>query len=441
VSKQNGDGYRENLLGAGLLGGKYCTPAAQEFPLGVLPNPLRAFVTQQAKAMNVPSDYIAGPLLVALGGAIGLNRILEIKRGYEVSGALWLVVVGGSGMAKSPALKKAIGFLNDSEQEEEVRIIVSDTTMEALVELMMRNPRGLVQVIDEMAGFTKRFNKYRGGLGSDEQDYLSLWSGEKITVDRKGLIKPLIVQYPFLGLVGTIQPSTLKEFFTPLRIQSGMAPRILVVWPEEIPSEYSVATVDEAAIEKVREVFKKLRGPEEKILAFSEKAKAVWFDEANKNCDEQNVLPEIFKGTWSKMQSYAGRLILIIHTVKEALGLADDEVQADTVKDGWRLVEYFKAQVIKTYLKLEAIKKIKQTKSSKERLLDWIKRKAIKEITVREVISSGVFDSMGRMDAASARELLNELESEGLGKWNLKGNKFLVNLNPAPSSPANVAPT
>ena len=47
------------------------------------------------------------------------------------------------------------------------RIDVNDVTMECLINLLADNPRGLVMVQDELAGFLSGMNQYKGGKGSD----------------------------------------------------------------------------------------------------------------------------------------------------------------------------------------------------------------------------------------------------------------------------------
>ena len=75
------------------------------YPVGKLPKPLGGFVSDGAAALGCDPSYLALPLLVAAGAAIGNTRRLILKRGWEVCPVLWAAMVGDSGTAKSPAFR------------------------------------------------------------------------------------------------------------------------------------------------------------------------------------------------------------------------------------------------------------------------------------------------------------------------------------------------
>ena len=54
------------------------------------------------------------------------------------------------------------------------RRLVSDTTVEALVPILEANPRGVVLEMDELSGWLRSFNEYKGGRGKDVPHYLSM---------------------------------------------------------------------------------------------------------------------------------------------------------------------------------------------------------------------------------------------------------------------------
>jgi hypothetical protein len=71
----------------------------------VLPDDLARYVREGAKAMGCPDDYLAVPLLVIAGAAIGGSRVIEAKRGWREASCLYAALVGDPGTTKSPALK------------------------------------------------------------------------------------------------------------------------------------------------------------------------------------------------------------------------------------------------------------------------------------------------------------------------------------------------
>ncbi|MSQ47464.1 MAG: DUF3987 domain-containing protein, partial [Deltaproteobacteria bacterium] len=79
----------------------------EPFPLEALPPTLRDLVKAGAETIHCPVDYIAVPLLALAGGAIGATRVIEIKRGWRESAALFTAIVAMPGAKKSPALKLA----------------------------------------------------------------------------------------------------------------------------------------------------------------------------------------------------------------------------------------------------------------------------------------------------------------------------------------------
>ncbi len=449
------DGNTGKVLGAWQLGDLYSTAEARKFPLEALPQPVRDYVEQQAKALYVPVDFVAGPLLVALGGAIGRARKLQIKPGYKVNTALWLIVVGVSGTAKSPALQEATGFLHELEDSDN-RIVISDITIEAIAQMMEQHQQGLVQVMDEMSAWAKRLNRYRPG--SDEQDYLAMWSSGPITVDRKSLDKSSIrISDSYLSIVGTIQPMPMKNLFTRDRIESGLSARLLVCWPERIDRHYTEDTVASEIVENIQNLFKKLYNLSTlnckntksttpailsiktcntiatEILTLSDGARKAWRKCAEANQAEINRgdMPEEFRAPWSKMESYAGRLILILHLVKRVLDLTGEKVEVDTVMEGWKLIGYFKAHAWKAYYELRSIAGPQDALS---RLRNWISRhQELEQFALRDVLGAKI---PGIDKAEIAKHLLNKLAEEGVGKWSEDGGKFMVNLNPAPSNPA-----
>jgi hypothetical protein len=75
------------------------------FPVAVLPEPIRGFVACGARSIGCDPSYLALPLLVALGAAIGNTRRLLLKQGWSAPPIIWAAIVGESGTSKTPAFK------------------------------------------------------------------------------------------------------------------------------------------------------------------------------------------------------------------------------------------------------------------------------------------------------------------------------------------------
>ncbi len=237
-------------------------PAADEFPTEVFPASLELFAREAAEAVGCPVDYFGLPMLAIAGGAIGASKALAVKKGYVQRGLLYGAIVGPPGDAKSPALSMVAGPLHDAQhrawelykQEKLVhesdcakakqdgkekpappllrRVHTDDATTESLGPILQRNPRGVSMIKDELAAWVTAANQYKGGRGSDRQFWLSNWAGVPACIDRKGVQEPLIIPYPFVCVLGGIQPDVLEVLADPRGRADGSVDRILFAYPD-----------------------------------------------------------------------------------------------------------------------------------------------------------------------------------------------------------------
>lgn len=235
------------------------------FPIDVLPPSIAQMVYEGALSQGVDVALWAVPALGALAGAIGAARLLRMKRTWLVPTTLWTVTVAPSGSGKSPPLnvltrphwerdkmlvestRKAIveyerrlaagKGARDPEQQDtgkppRLALVIDDTTMEATVERLADNPKGLILVKDEVSGLFASFDAYRQGRGADEQRWMEIYDGRPVKTDRKGGDRPTIVATrPSVSIVGTIQPAVLRRVMTKQRRDSGFAARMLFAAP------------------------------------------------------------------------------------------------------------------------------------------------------------------------------------------------------------------
>jgi Protein of unknown function (DUF3987) len=224
------------------------TATVEPFPVEVLPAPLRQLVEEGAKALPCPPDFIGVPMLSVLGTAVGNAVAIEVKPGWIEGPHINAAVVADPGSKQSPALdlavrplyaqqdhdyhayqeqrkiydeqvaqyeidlaawKKAVHARNASREQRPLppdepvmpQIWTSDSTLEALAELLERNPRGLVKVRDELTGWVLSMNQYKGGHGANRQAWLSFWNGAPVAVNRKSRKQPILPPQP-AGLRG-----------------------------------------------------------------------------------------------------------------------------------------------------------------------------------------------------------------------------------------------
>jgi hypothetical protein len=169
-----------------------------EFPSGVLPPALSAYVRAAARGIRVPEEMIAVPMLVFAGATIGNRLQVTLKRGWSELPTLYAAVVADPGSAKSPSLMAAqwpihnlqedaydiwkdqqaafeseLSQWNDTTKAERgpkpkaptlYHLYSTDPTMEALVS-MLNQVQGIAVIRDELMGWVNSLDKYRGGKG------------------------------------------------------------------------------------------------------------------------------------------------------------------------------------------------------------------------------------------------------------------------------------
>jgi hypothetical protein len=90
------------------------------------------------------------------------------------------------------------------------RVLTMDASTEELQRLLADNPRGLLHMRDELAGWFGGFDRY-GGKGADRGFYLECWNGGAYANDRvKNHDKPVRIKHAALAIVGGMVPDRLR---------------------------------------------------------------------------------------------------------------------------------------------------------------------------------------------------------------------------------------
>ncbi|TWT86587.1 hypothetical protein Mal64_34140 [Pseudobythopirellula maris] len=439
----------------------------EPFPVEVLPEPVKGFVVEGAKAIGCDTSYIALPMLTAMAAAIGNSRRIELKKGWTEPAILWTAIVGDSGTMKSPAFELALGPVrrrqsqamadHDANNTEylakkdfydadkanrrkrggegpqpdapeapiAVRYVADDLTIEALAGLLSNQPRGLLVARDELAGWFNSFDRYSQASGGDAARWLELHAGRSLMVDRKTGDKPtLFVPRAAVSIAGGIQPGVLRRALSPQYRESGMAARLLFASPPHLPKRWTEEEVDPNKTAAMERLFDRLyeldfeaneRGDlEPRIASLSYRAKPVWIEFYNNHANEQAAMTGELSAAWSKLEGYAARLALVIHyavwAVKDSALGGDDPriVEESSVVAGIKLAEWFKHEARRIYGDLHA----NEADRSQKQLMDHI-RSLGGTCTVRELHRS----VRSKATAAEIEEELNVLVKSGHGDW------------------------
>jgi hypothetical protein len=255
-------------------------------PLEVF-GPWRQWIADTAESTSTPPDYAACALLSVAASLLGNAAWVSPWSGWEEPPVIWMGLVGDPSSGKSAALGPFMKIIRDIEKdmavdfdatrrewetakeaaecardawESEVktatknhippplmpanadapvepvrpRLVVSDTTQEALTAILAGQPRGLLMNRDELAGWLASFDRYNAG-GSERALWLEGTGGRPFTVDRvKNAGKPIIIPRLCVGALGGIQPDRLSTLLFS-GDDDGLASRLLMTWPNPIP--------------------------------------------------------------------------------------------------------------------------------------------------------------------------------------------------------------
>ncbi|RLS30088.1 MAG: DUF3987 domain-containing protein [Planctomycetota bacterium] len=303
------------------------------------------------------------------------------------------------------------------------RVMVEDTTTEALAVALSENPRGLILAADELNSWLAGMDRYGTGKGgSDEAFYLKCYSGRSHNVLRRGGGR-LHVRQAALWITGTIQPGVLRRSLSAERKEAGLAARMLLAAPPRRPALWSEETVSAMVRDCFGQVVRRLYelqpcadvgGRENSLVVpLSYEAKKLWIDFYNTHNEEAAALVGDLLAAWSKLEETAGRLALILHETKVASRQAKaGAVDAATMSQALRLAEWFKNETRRVYGILAEDDLDQANRQDDERLLAFIDRQA-SAVTPRDVLTGCRWIET----AADAEAALKQLVDAGRGRW------------------------
>jgi hypothetical protein len=436
------------------------TPPWQPFPTATLPGIARDFVRAAAAAIGCDESFIALPVLATLAGAIGNTRSILLKRGWTEPCVIWTAIVGDSGTLKSPALdaplravrKKQVAELKKYDAEMKkyeaeilrheaavtawkalvkkgtdepppevpeapvcIRYWVSDTTVEALAKVFQSAPRGLLLTRDELAGWLKSFDQYKGGNGGDTAHWLTMHGARDLLVDRKGG-GTTYVRNAALSIAGGIQPEIFRKALAREHFEDGLAARILVGMPLRKPKRWSEVEISEEQGEQfaklVEELYSLESGVSEEgdpmplVMPLTQAARPVWIAFYNAHAKEQAACSGDLASAFSKLEGYAARLALVVQLITDPHSGA---VDVAAIQSGIALSRWFMHECRRVY----AVLGESEADTARRHLIELIRSRG-GSITARDLAHA---DRRFRGDAEAADRALDALVEIGYGVW------------------------
>jgi hypothetical protein len=269
-------------------------PPVPKLPIEILPEAIKGYVADQADRARIAPEFVAVPLMCALGALLGrkLGIRLKARDDWTEYGNVWGAIVGSPSSLKSPAMREALKLLKalqvsadqsfqqmldqhnkaleigklrrdaakkrlaknlneDPNAEIDLgpelpeapiprTIWTSDVTAEKLGELLAANPNGILIERDELSSLLASLDAEENATARGL--YLSGWSAkEGYRFDR--IMRGTICIPKFaISVVGGIQPGPLIRH---VRAASrgeradGLLQRFqLLVWPDPPSFEY-----------------------------------------------------------------------------------------------------------------------------------------------------------------------------------------------------------
>lgn len=448
-------------------------PLFVPFPTPLLPEPLASYIRQSAAAIGCDESCVALPLLVGLSIAVGSTRRVAITPDWTEYPVLWAAIIASSGQRKSPGLDAALRPLRELQQQlfqqhkaatdlyrkqleerksaakakacsdvpirpVQKRLLVNDTTIEALAFILEDNPRGVGVVRDELSGWLASFNQYKSGRGADEAQWLELYRGGYLTVDRKTGERPTtFVPRATVSITGTIQPGVIRRLCGRERFENGLVARMLFAMPPRKPRRWSDARVAPAVQEQLKGLYAQLYGlqfdaeGEPVDLPLSASAQKVFKKFVDDHGAEQDLLhDDRLEAAFAKLEGYAARLGLIVHLARHAMSEGSEAsegneldgsvgsvgaveavgavVDEQSLEVGIALARWFGGEAKRVYAQLDEGK----IQSPKENLLNLIHRYG-GSISTRELTRH----NHRYPTSESARLALDAMVKDGLGHW------------------------
>ncbi len=245
----------------------------EQMLLKYLPHKIQNIIWELHSSMMFPIPYCFSAILTAVSGSIANSKALYANNGYIIYPGLFMAIIGESGENKShpikwfmkPLWERAAEILEDYNKEldhyqketakgnfdiekpRKTQFIIQDATIEAIKEILHENPRGIMVIFDELILWINSFSRYKKGNTSEQGEWIVIYEGDDLIVNRKGNSKVLHIKHPFVSLIGSIQPYIICEAFKGAGTEDGLLWRILmthsehpacpILWNDQKPDE------------------------------------------------------------------------------------------------------------------------------------------------------------------------------------------------------------
>lgn len=447
----------------------------QKIPMSCLPMSVQPFFKDVLLSLNNPEEFII-PTFLSLGATlIGSSASVVIKNSWKVYPNYYMVIVGEPSVKKTPTLnlilspidklnnklhwefvklnneyksvekekkeKKKSNSVEEIETNEELvqpnenTLFVTDTTQEALVDLLNKNKFGVLIKKDELMHFFNQLNAYKSG-GGDQEFYLEVYGQSTISISRRSRENISYVKNPLLNIIGGIQLAPLKEFLKGK--ENGLVERFsFALAPKDFKSKFSNHEINQEN-KKIYEnlcykIFEKsfemVQNKQHQELRLSKEALELWVEWGD-NLDNHDFYLD-HSAMFEKAKDKAIKTALILHIFKHP-DRKNSTIDDYTMNDALIITNYF----IDSHIKLMYILEHKEEEDLIEYTIKRLKR-------IYEVRKPNILVQVPRLNnrlGVTPRDFLNackskfknvdevksvflELVNMGLGSYEMKTTK------------------
>lgn len=415
----------------------------------MVPDVIWRYASDQAELLGISPDAIAMPAIVSCAAALCDKIRIQPKRhdtGWLESARLWAAMVGDPSARKTPALSSALRPLRaidfsmseenarkmdeynhrafdekkkkPAERERMVkpamkRLIVQDSTIEALGEALKDNPKGVLCVHDELAGWIGSFDAYSGTSSAANRDrgyWLQAYNGGQMVIDRIARGVTIIPNFS-VSIIGGIQPAVLNAVAKEMG-SDGLLQRFMIFRVSNTGKEQD-RVPDKHISDEYRNLISSIHainsGFDGSVVLLSDEAHAVRERINNKIQDlmDFDELALSLRGHFGKWTGLFARLLLVFH-VCECVG---NKVFPTTVKVSKGTAERVEALMMR-FLRPNAIGFYDEISGSEYgdfivKTCGWILMEPREKITKRDMMQN--FKAWRSMPMSERDSVINTL--------------------------------
>jgi Protein of unknown function (DUF3987) len=302
---------------------------------------------------------------------------------------------------------------------------ITKATWEGIAGMTERSPnQGILWLCDELAGFFKSANQYRGGKGSDKEDLLEAWSGNGTVIARAGGI-PVNVGAVSLSIYGNIQPKVLAPFLGDGSDDNGTYARFDFVQQPLALTQITLGLPKIDITPMLQALYEKMDAIPLMEFELDEEARKLFVEYYN-HCHRIKIdhPKQGMRAMFGKAAEKVGRVATILHCIHAShLGIeVSRKIPAKHIAAAIKWVEYTTQQALSINLEVcnpDALE------SNLVKILSLAERKG-GTVSVRDVLLS--FNPKYRPTSPAIREWFGELAAMKYGEVTQKGNSFLFSL-------------